>query len=148
MTWNYNFALVVITMSLDDMKMIHMRMTRSQGGDRRRLSSKLVPDFCPLHCWEHNTIREHEIRIAWRWNIARGTTDPGYWVYNLNHVSDWNWFEIILAEKVYSSYGSVVPLAIFFSSFCTLNYFKFISVRNLIQVIDSIPWVRCASGNV
>ena len=21
-------------------------------------------------------------------NIARGTTDPGYWVYNLNHVSD------------------------------------------------------------
>ena len=38
-------------------------------------------------------------------NIARGTTDPGYWVYNLNHVSDWNWFEIILAEKVYSSYG-------------------------------------------
>ena len=26
-------------------------------------------------------------------NIARGTTDPGYWVYNLNHVSDWNLFE-------------------------------------------------------
>ena len=23
-------------------------------------------------------------------NIARGTTDPGYWVYNLNHFSDWN----------------------------------------------------------
>ena len=37
-------------------------------------------------------------------NIARGTTDPGYWVYNLNHVSDWNWFEIILTAKVYSSY--------------------------------------------
>ena len=40
----------------------------------------------------------------------------GYWVYNLNHVSDWNQFEIILAEKD--------------------------------QVTDSIPWVRCASGNV
>ena len=38
-------------------------------------------------------------------NIARGTTDPGYWVYNLNHVSDWDQFEIILAEKDYSSYG-------------------------------------------
>ena len=25
---------------------------------------------------------------------------------------------------------------------------KLISVRKLIQVIDSIPWVRCASGNV
>ena len=28
-------------------------------------------------------------------NIARGTTDPGYWVYNLNHFSDWNEFEIV-----------------------------------------------------
>ena len=33
---------------------------------------------------------------------------------------------------------------IFFSQ----NNFKLISVRNMIQVIDSIPWVRCASGNV
>ena len=31
-------------------------------------------------------------------NIARGTTDPGYWVYNLNHVSDLNQFENILAK--------------------------------------------------
>ena len=28
------------------------------------------------------------------------------------------------------------------------NNFKLISVRNMIQVIDSIPWIRCASGNV
>ena len=28
------------------------------------------------------------------------------------------------------------------------NNFKLISVRNMIQVINSIPWVRCASGNV
>ena len=33
-------------------------------------------------------------------NIARGTADPGYWVYNLNHV-----FEIILAEQNHQSYG-------------------------------------------
>ena len=33
---------------------------------------------------------------------------------------------------------------IFFSQ----NNFKLTSVRNMIKVIDSIPWVRCASGNV
>ena len=48
----------------------------------------------------------------WLLNIARGTTDPGYWVCNLNQISDWSQFE------------------------------------NIIQVTDSIPWVRCASGNV
>ena len=37
-----------------------------------------------------------------------------------------------------------VTWMIFFSQ----NNFKLISVRNMIQVIDSIPWVRCASGNV
>ena len=26
-------------------------------------------------------------------NIARGTTDPGYWLYNLNNFSDRNQFE-------------------------------------------------------
>ena len=37
-----------------------------------------------------------------------------------------------------------VTWVIFFSQ----NSFKLISVRKMIQVIDSIPWVRCASGNV
>ena len=32
--------------------------------------------------------------------------------------------------------------------FVSQNNFKLFSVRNMIQVIDSIPWVRCASGNV
>ena len=32
--------------------------------------------------------------------------------------------------------------------FLSQNDFKLISVRNMIQVTDSIPWVRCASGNV
>ena len=45
-------------------------------------------------------------------NIARGTADQGYWVCNLNQISDESQFE------------------------------------NIIQVTDSIPWVRCASGNV
>ena len=50
-------------------------------------------------------------------NIARGTTDPGYWVQNLNKLFQPKLFQINI-------------------------------VRNMIQVIDSIPWVRCASGNV
>ena len=54
-------------------------------------------------------------------NIARGTTDPGYWVYNLNHVSDWNKFEIILAEKDHSSYGlnTLGPLCLWQCLSCT-----------------------------
>ena len=54
-------------------------------------------------------------------NIARGTTDPGYWVYNLNHFSEWNKFEIIMAEKDHSSYGlnTLGPLCLWqcFSTF-------------------------------
>ena len=51
-------------------------------------------------------------------NIARGTTDPGYWVYNLNHVSDWKWFKNNFSWKfsfkLWNQYpGSVVPLAMF-----------------------------------
>ena len=38
-------------------------------------------------------------------NIARGTTDPGYWVYNMNHFSGWYELEILLAQRDYSSYG-------------------------------------------
>ena len=34
------------------------------------------------------------------------------------------------------------------SSYFSQDYIKLISVRKPIQVIDSIPWVRCASGNV
>ena len=61
-------------------------------------------------------------------NIARGTTDPGYWVYNLNHVSDWNQFANILAEKDHSSYGlnTLGPLCLwqcFKTFFSTFSYF-------------------------
>ena len=53
-------------------------------------------------------------------NIARGTTDPGYWVYNLNHFSDWNQFESISDEKVYSSFelNTLGPLCLW-QCFCT-----------------------------
>ena len=32
--------------------------------------------------------------MTWLTNIARCTTDPGYKVFNLNHFSDWNQFDI------------------------------------------------------
>ena len=52
-----------------------------------------------------------------KWNIARGTTNPRYWVYNFN----------------------------FF-----LDRIEFVSnlAADITQASDSIPWVRCASGNV
>ena len=73
-----------------------------------------------------------------RQNIARDKTDPGYWVYNLNQIYDWNQFEIILAEKRIFKLriqfpGSVVPLAMFIPSsdnwrtcplICCLKTFK------------------------
>ena len=54
-------------------------------------------------------------------NIARGTNDPGYWVYNLNYLLD------------------------FF-----VNIIEFVSnlAEQVTQVLDSIAWVRYASGNV
>ena len=33
-------------------------------------------------------------------NIAKGTTDPGYWVYNLNYLFDYIEFVFNLAEEV------------------------------------------------
>ena len=44
------------------------------------------PVSCCVLIWEHPTW--YRVKRRFRINIARGTTDPGYWVYNLNHVSD------------------------------------------------------------
>ena len=43
-----------------------------------------------------------KLRTSWKQveNIARGTTDPGHWVYDLNNLSDWNQSEIILASEI------------------------------------------------
>ena len=73
-------------------------------------------------------------------NIAWGTTDPGYWVYNLNHVSDWNQFEIILAEKDHSSYGlnTLGPL-------CLWQCFLLFSEQSLSKEPE---WLRRAEGRV
>ena len=63
-----------------------------------------VPECCYLECFlvPHLHLALFQCHSSRRKNIARGTTDPGYWVYNLNHFSDWNQFESISDEKIYS----------------------------------------------
>ena len=54
-------------------------------------------------------------------------------------------------EQTLSTSHKIYIVSRFFSHFIhtiDTNYMKLISVRKIIQVIDSIPWVRCASGNV
>ena len=87
--------------------------------------------MCSADLWGNNRNHWNILVCANSWfivNIARGTTDPGYWVYNLNHVSDWNHFEIILAEKDHSSYelNTLGPLCLWQ---CFMAYFP--SFRNM-----------------
>ena len=57
-------------------------------------------------------------------NIARGTTDPGYQVYDLNHFLPEIWLKSFSWKgllKFWTQYpGSVVPLAMFFASICII----------------------------
>ena len=39
-----------------------------------------------------------DFSMFWQ-NIARGTTDPGYRIYNLNKFSGWNQFDINLTKR-------------------------------------------------
>ena len=51
-------------------------------------------------------IRKKAGKKTWKQvkNIARGTTDPGYWVRNLNDLSQPKWFQIDFSQKHDSSY--------------------------------------------
>ena len=88
---------------------------------------------------------EYAITVMIFVNIARGTRDPGYWVYNLNHFSGWNKFEIILAEKDHSSYGlnTLGPLCLWqcflkkFWTFCQLFFPTFLTF-NLLQLLSTV----------
>ena len=58
-------------------------------------------------------------------NIARGTTDPGYWVYNLNCLFDWIEFVIILTlEHIQEWKNLAIPSFSFVYWF--LDHFKMI----------------------
>ena len=50
----------------------------------------------PNHCDNYFSLKGK----GFNENIARGTTDPGYWVYNLNKFYNWNLFDIILAKGI------------------------------------------------
>ena len=91
-------------------------------------------------------------------NIARGTTDPGYWVHNSNH-PPWQitfWLREIRGYKNKKYYFlSFVKIPKSKKEInesrpcrqCRLNN-QHASAVGMIWVMDSIPWVRCASGNV
>ena len=74
--------------------------------------------FCDFFWGVHLTsVYDSNLQLKEMENIARGTTDFGYWVYNLNYLLDFIEFVLFLAAGI-------------------------------IQVLDLMLWVRCASGNV
>ena len=76
-----------------------------KASDTMVISFLFAPLDSALQSWKGQYLKK---------NIARGTTDPGYWVYNLNYLLDLNWI---------CSYSSNILV---------------------IQVLDSICWVCCA----
>ena len=88
-------------------------------------------------------------------NIARGTTDPGYWVHNSNH-SQWQitfWLREIRGYKKNKKYYFLSFVKILKSNYVRDERGQTMSTQHasavgMIWVMDSIPWVRCASGNV
>ena len=108
-----------------------------------------------LLVWRFDNLNQNQII---KLNIARGTTDPGYWVHNSNHPP----WQIKFKLREIRGYKNK---KYYFLSFvkilkskkevkesrpcqqCRLNN-QHASAVWMIWVMDSIPWVRCASGNV
>ena len=66
----------------------------------KKVEKKLKKVAKRLKKYEKKSLKKIYEKLTKSWeNIARGTTDPGYWVYDLNDFSDWNRFEIIPVEK-------------------------------------------------
>ena len=70
--------------------------------DHSLTSDLLQIELLPHLHWVHFSadyqykIPQHLSKVI---NIARGTTDPGYRIYNLNKFSGWNQFDIILTKR-------------------------------------------------
>ena len=77
---------------------------------------------------------EKKLKKYWK-NIARGTTDPGYWVRNLNDLFQPKLFQIDFSQKHDSSYrlNTLGPLCLwqcFIQNPLEVNYFKRRAIRN------------------
>ena len=59
--------------------------------------SKVILTFIQQR-WQQHLVNAGQ-RVNIQRNIARGTTDPGYRIYNLNKFSGWNQFDIILTKR-------------------------------------------------
>ena len=92
-----------------------MKKTKTMTKAFREHPERAVLDTCDLrlNTWDTDYISDNwepefmTIFVIWQWIVTldsiRNSCDV--WVYNLNQISDWNQFEIILAEKDYTSYG-------------------------------------------
>ena len=62
-------------------------------------------------------------KCKWKLNIARGTTDPGYWVHNLNKLFQLKLFQINFSQKHDSSYrlNTLGPLCLWQCFFDSLG---------------------------
>ena len=73
-------------------------------------------------CWMSTKWKVHRTD---RTNIARGTTDPGYWVRNLNNLFSWYNFKLISVRKMIQVLDLIpwIRCSTFFSTF----FFNFFS---------------------
>ena len=76
------------------------------------LTSGCAKKGCSVMKWSPTLLKKRFLVITL--NIARGTTDPGYWVYNLNYLFDNIEFIFILAAEIFSSFrlNSICPLCL------------------------------------
>ena len=106
-------------------------------------SKRVCPriEFGTLKMWQNSLF------VAPNKNIARGTTDPGYWFHN---------FQLKLFKIDFSgttwigrkfSY-QMAPLALVPNLVTRGRDLHKYQAGEVTQVMESIPWVRCASGNV
>ena len=68
------------------------------------------------HCKTRDCTAGWSSGVLCTWNIARGTTDPGYWVRNLNDLFQPKLFQTDFSQKHYSSYRLNTLGATFYSS--------------------------------
>ena len=73
-------------------------------------------------------------------NIARGTTDPGYWVFSLNNVSDWNQFEISISWDNFFSEDNFYSWDYFFSRDNFFSLDNFFSRDNFFSLDNFFSW--------
>ena len=111
-------------------------------------------------CDGNGSLKKKKYYHCWRKKHCQRHMDPGFWVHNSNHpnsrsrrlLSQHYWHGLIsltsfLVFEYFYKTQEEVFLVFFVSPYISRNQ-KCYLPWGMIWVIDSIPWVRCASGNV